>query len=127
MKKGDKTIIVLLGVIIIGWILVDTIVLNNNNAEMVVEIKVNGDLVESIPLNEIKEEVKVVEINNQYGKNTILIDREGAEVVHADCPDQLCIKQGKITKPGVIIACLPNRLSVEIVSDREGELDATAQ
>ena len=41
----------------------------------------------------------------------------------ANCPDKLCIHQGKISKNGETIVCLPHGLIVEIKSDDNPELD----
>ena len=48
------------------------------------------------------------------GTNTLVIKGGEAFVTHADCPDHLCIKQGKISKTGERIVCLPNRISIEV-------------
>lgn len=34
-------------------------------------------------------------------------------MIHADCPDQLCIKQGAIGASGGMIVCLPNKIIIE--------------
>ena len=48
------------------------------------------------------------------GKNTVCIENNEVFVNWADCPDKLCIKQGKLSKSGKSIVCLPNRLTVKI-------------
>lgn len=35
-------------------------------------------------------------------------------VIEADCPDQIDVKQGYISRVGEIIVCLPNKLIIEI-------------
>ena len=44
-------------------------------------------------------------------------------VIEADCPDQLDVKQGYISKVGEVIVCLPNRLVIEIKGVDEGDVD----
>ena len=39
---------------------------------------------------------------------------DGVSVTHADCPDHLCVKQGKITSSAIPIACVPHHLTVQI-------------
>jgi hypothetical protein len=34
---------------------------------------------------------------------------------HSDCPDQICVRTGKLTKPGQTAVCLPGKVSVRIV------------
>ena len=60
---------------------------------------------------------KTIEIDNQYGKNIVVIDNKGASVVFTDCPDGFEVKEGKITLPGQSLICLPHRLCIRL----EGE------
>ena len=52
------------------------------------------------------------------GGSNILIIRDGcAWLEDADCPDKLCVRQGKIELYGQCITCLPNKLTVTIYAD----------
>lgn len=53
--------------------------------------------------------------------NCIAIEDGKVWMLRADCPDQLCVRQGKISRDGEMIVCLPNRVTVQ-VSD-EGSTD----
>ena len=49
-------------------------------------------------------------------------------MISAQCPDQLCRKQGPVFRPGETIVCLPNKVVLEIKGSGETEtkpLDAT--
>lgn len=48
--------------------------------------------------------------------NEITIENGCVRMSYADCPDHDCMKSGVITKNGQIIACLPNKVSLRIVS-----------
>ena len=48
------------------------------------------------------------------GTNLLEIRDGAAAIMEADCPDGLCIRQGKIRRSGQCITCLPNRLTVTI-------------
>lgn len=63
------------------------------------------------------------------GYNLIVVGPEGVSITEADCPDQLCVKQGLIDGGGQSIICLPHRLCVRLVSlsGQEEGLDALAQ
>lgn len=37
----------------------------------------------------------------------------------SDCPDQVCVRTGRLSAPGQFAACLPNGLYVKIVSDED--------
>ncbi len=59
------------------------------------------------------------------GTNVLYIEKDGVSMTHANCPDKLCINQGKIKNSSRSIVCLPNRIVVEI-ADVKGEVDAVA-
>lgn len=48
------------------------------------------------------------------GHITLVIERDGAYIEHADCPTQDCVRTGKITRAGESIVCLPNRVIVTL-------------
>ena len=54
---------------------------------------------------------KKIQIN---GHNTLVIKNKTADMIDADCPDKLCVKQKSISKTGETIICLPNRVVVSI-------------
>ena len=60
----------------------------------------------------------VYELNG--GTNTLVIENGKAYLSHADCPDLLCVKQGKISASGQVITCLPNRLTVTVYGGDSG-------
>lgn len=73
-------------------------------------IRVNGEVYQRLSL----AENQTVSVN---GHNTVIVSDRRVWVSEADCPDQLCIRQGKAEKPGKTIVCLPNRMTVEIESE----------
>lgn len=57
------------------------------------------------------------------GTNILQIADGAAWLTHADCPDELCVRQGKVRKTGQVITCLPNKLTVTVFgADSEVEL-----
>ena len=54
------------------------------------------------------------------GTNTLVIENGTAYLSWADCPDRLCVKQGKISRTGECITCLPNRLTVTVYGGSSG-------
>ena len=48
------------------------------------------------------------------GTNILHIEDGKAWLTDADCPDKLCVRQGKISKEGETITCLPNKLTVTV-------------
>lgn len=58
------------------------------------------------------------------GGSNLLVIRDGqAWLSEANCPDKLCVDQGRISRRGQAIICLPNRLTVTIEGGAESEVD----
>lgn len=85
------------------------------NGKKTAVIEVDGKIYAEYEMNGISGD-KIVDV---YGKNTVKITNEYAEVIYADCPDKRDVKQGRITKPGQIIVCLPNKMTVTIKDKNE--------
>lgn len=117
----DKIIVatVLISAMIIYLLFAGTVF--GEQPEMVV-ISVDGREYASYNLAEISE-VKNVEINTEFGYNTIEITSDGARVTDASCPDKTDIQSGKITKPGQMLVCVPNRVTVRIIGKGAAKVD----
>lgn len=89
-----------------------------------VEIELDGKPYAKYKFAEINSD-KSIEIRSDYGYNIINISKNSVEVTKADCPDQLDVRQGPISKAGQSIICLPHRLVIRITGGG-GEADATA-
>lgn len=63
----------------------------------------------------VLEENRTVRIEGQGGYNLLVIENGEAWLGEADCPNQLCVKTGKIRYAGQSIVCLPHKLAVRIV------------
>lgn len=57
------------------------------------------------------------------GTNTLVIENGEAWLSHANCPDELCVKQGKISLNGQVITCLPNKLTVTVYGAAQNDVD----
>lgn len=55
-----------------------------------------------------------IEVQTDWGTNTVHVEPDGVSVTYADCPDLLCVQQGKITTSAIPIACVPHHLTVQI-------------
>ena len=58
-----------------------------------------------------EKNVRVIDIN---GHNKVVIYDGEVRMEEADCPDKLCVLQGKISRSGQTIICLPNKVMVTI-------------
>lgn len=75
-------------------------------------IKVDGSVIKTLDLNSGET---TIEVNGyQGGVNKVVINDGKVSMTEADCPDELCVKTGKISRVGETIVCLPHRVVVEI-------------
>ena len=85
----------------------------------VAEISIDGETVETLDLNAVTAPYTL-----KVGEgNTVLVERGAISMYSANCPDQLCVKQGKITGGVYPIVCLPNRVAIKIISESAEEPD----
>ena len=75
------------------------------------DVYVDGELYKSVS---ITKEEKTIEVDTDYGKNTVKVHDDGVEIIDADCPDKLCTGFGFKTKLGDQIVCLPHHLYIEV-------------
>ncbi|MCR5664701.1 MAG: NusG domain II-containing protein [Oscillospiraceae bacterium] len=57
------------------------------------------------------------------GSNVLVIENGEAWLSEANCPDLLCVGQGKIRYAGQTITCLPNRLTVTVEGGESDGVD----
>ena len=121
IKKRDVILIIallLVGVItLVIWHFVYSISGN------FITVEHRDNIIGTYPLNVDKE----IEIEHR-GQivNKIIIEDGYCYMEKAECPDHLCIKQGKIDKVGQTIVCLPNRVVVTVTSDSDAKYDSIA-
>ncbi len=59
--------------------------------------------------------------------NVAAIEDGSIRMEDANCPDKLCIHQGKIHRSGESIVCLPNRIAITIESSTDSEFDSISK
>lgn len=124
MKPATKWVLILLGAAAAAS--AAAIVLRGGavHGSAVARILQDGVLVEEIPLDQVETGYTFV-VESGGGSNTIQVEKGRIRVCEADCPDQVCVKQGYISDAARPIVCLPHKLVIEIVGGGE-TLDAAA-
>lgn len=74
----------------------------------------DGRLLQTIPLDQVQETYAFTLEATVGGSNTIEVSPGGIAITQADCPDQICVRQGRITDSLLPITCLPHRLVIEL-------------
>ncbi|MBR5406472.1 MAG: NusG domain II-containing protein [Lachnospiraceae bacterium] len=121
MRKLNRNDILLITVITAAALLIAVLLLMSGRKGTCAEIYVDGILKAEYILTDDRE----VEIKGYNGGSNILIIKDGAAYMReASCPDKLCIHQGKISRSGQAIVCLPNRVVIKINDSEGGDYDA---
>ena len=81
----------------------------------------DGVLLAEIDLRHVDDPYSLT-FEDGSGTNTVLVEQGRIRVSEADCPDQICVRQGYISDDIIPIVCLPHRLMIEIVGTG-GDLD----
>lgn len=117
MKKNDWILVaVILVVAGIGFLIYTSFA---KQTAGIVKVTVDGELFGTYSLEKEQE----IEINNT---NRLILKDGHADMVEANCPDQICVEHKSISKNKETIVCLPNKVIVEIVGGEDTELDAVA-
>ena len=82
-------------------------------AQYDVVIEVAGEEIARLPLSENA----TYSIDQENMHNLVIIEDGSVYMSEADCANQTCVRQGKITQVGVPIVCLPHQVIVMIVGE----------
>lgn len=117
MKKRD--VILLCAILAVCAASFFAVMLFQSGEGSSVRISVAGEAYGEYSLSEDQ----TIEIDNEYGRNVVIISGGKVYMSEADCPDGYCIGQGEKGKSGQTIVCLPHKLVVEIIGDGSGETE----
>lgn len=97
----------------------------NGASQNIATVTLNGKTLYTIDLSTVTETETFV-VGEEGAQNTIQVSPEGIGVIAADCPDQVCVRQGIRAHGPEPIVCLPHRMSISFSSNGTGDdaLDA---
>lgn len=125
MRRYRATIvagIVVALVLVASFALVGHAMLADENGTLVVRVHDGDANVHEFSLATDDDYV----ITTSLGTNTIRIQDGSVRIAKADCPNQSCLQQEPVSRPGPQIICLPHKLWVEVVgagNEDEGSLN----
>ena len=85
-------------------------------------VEQNGKVVQRYDLSAQKTR-QVVTVGGRY-HITLLLEPGAVSFAHSDCPDQVCVRTGKLTRTGQAAVCLPAKVSVRVIGQKS-EVDGT--
>ena len=81
-------------------------------------IWLDEEIVEEINLSTVVTPYEF-DITTELGTNRVRVEHGSIAVVSADCPDQVCVRQGAISGGYIPIACVPHELVIDILSPED--------
>lgn len=117
MKKTLRNDLILIAVLLLAGLIALGVSRRNAPKGEVAVVRVEDRVIGRYPLSVDGE----FPLNG--GTNVLVIEDGTARIDRADCPDKICVNQGRVRRGGQIITCLPNRLTVTIEGGSPGGPD----
>ena len=115
MKNRKADLVVWIFVCTTFLVLLIAFLLTSKGGELV-QVRVSGKVVATYSMEQDGE--YTIEGKND-GQNIVVIKNKKVYMKKADCPDKVCVNQGKISKVGQSIICLPHQVVVEILEKKD--------
>ncbi len=116
MTKHDK---ILIGIVLIFSLLGYLIfcIVNQDASSLLAEISVNGSVITKIDLNNPPSD-RIINIPGPLGNSIIEVKPGAIRMKFSPCPDHHCMNTGWINRSGQVIACIPNRVIIKLLADK---------
>lgn len=114
LKRDIILVLVMLAVAMMALLIINYCVKKEGTYAVV---KVDGQELYKL---ELDKDTTIDVAGYQGGLNRIEVKAGKVSMTEADCPDELCVKTGKISRTGETIVCLPHRVVIEIKSTQGG-------
>lgn len=115
MTRGDKLLLagLLLAALLSAGLLYGRLpLLHSEAATLRAVISVRGTIIRTIQLPTAGRTRFVVQ--GRVGPSTIEIDGARLRILEAPCPEQICVRQGWISRPGQSVICMPGEILIRI-------------
>ena len=82
-------------------------------------VSLNGKIIYEIDLD---KNLHRTEYRSGSGFNDIIVTQDGRiRFERSDCPDQVCVRTGWISRPGQVSVCLPAGIIIRIVGEEKND------
>lgn len=111
MKKNDILLIGIVALISLAFLLF----LQGKGERLTAVIVHNNQIIERIDLSKV-EEPRTITVSGDYN-NIIKVEKDRIRFEKSDCPEQICVHTGWLSKFGHIAVCMPNKTIIDIQKD----------
>ena len=110
LRPGDGIVLILFFALALGsfWFGNFVKAKEKTDARLTAVITVNNREVATVDLNKTSD----LNIQGALGEMTLQIEKNGIRVWRSSCPNQVCVRQGAAQRPGEMLVCVPNRMTV---------------
>lgn len=124
MKKTINKNDIFLIIVVLALALILSVVIDfSQGGGEYVTVEQAGKIIAELPID---KDASFEITNGSKVCNTVRIKNKSVSVVSADCPDKICVKHRSISKNNESIICLPNKVVVSVVSEKENDVDGVA-
>lgn len=117
MRLGDRILILVTAVAVLLSFLMWR--RGDSAATAIAEIRVDSVVFETIDLSAVVEPYTKTLYTGNGGYNVIEVRRGMIRVVEANCPEQVDVRQGWISRPSESIVCAPHRLVITVIAQHD--------
>ena len=118
-EKLSTRVLVLIFAAVFIAAAVSAVILMRGDESTFVRVYLDGKQVHEVDLNAVTEPYEFT-VTCEDGFNTIHVEHGSIRVISADCSDNTCVKQGRLTGGATPIICLPHLLVIQ-AEDAETE------
>ena len=117
MKWGDFVIIG--AVLLLAGAMLAFFATKASGDTLYAEVWQDDRLVERVELTDTTD--RTIDLD---GHNVIVLWGKTAVMQSADCPDQVCVRTGRLTRAGQVAVCLPHRVILKLTGTSTDGIDA---
>ena len=117
LKFGDFIIIGV--VLVMAGALAAALAFHSSGDKLYAEVWQDDRLVERVELTDTTD--RTIDLD---GHNVIVLSGKTAVMQSADCPDQVCVRTGRLTRAGQVAVCLPHRVILKLTGTSTDGIDA---
>ncbi len=113
MKKNDILLIVIVALISLAFLFF--LYIQGKGERLTAVIVHKNQVIERIDLSKV-EEPRTITVSGYY-TNIIRVEKDRIRFERSDCPEQICVHTGWLSKFGDIAVCMPNQTLIDIQKD----------